>query len=154
MGQASDREQPCPWCELHGDGHLRHEGAERDRDPPQQEVPDPACHPARQDDPQDRRHPDAYQHVNVDKNKGTFLSSAKLNMNCILSKILMIFFHVKNDILRCELQRSQAIHDLWRPGRPCIMYLLPVHVCTGRIFGPSNIIKATYNLTLLLLYIQ
>merc|ERR1712107_464546 len=26
--QASDREQPCPWCELHGDGHLRHEGAE------------------------------------------------------------------------------------------------------------------------------
>merc|ERR1712012_362206 len=28
--QASDREQPCPRCELHGDGHLRHEGAECD----------------------------------------------------------------------------------------------------------------------------
>merc|ERR1712107_211847 len=73
--RASDREQPCPWCELHGDGHLRHEGAECDRDPAQQEVPDPACHPAGQDDPQDRRHPDACQHVDVDQEHACHLKA-------------------------------------------------------------------------------
>ncbi len=51
------REEPGARCELHGAGWCRrHEAAGRHRDPAQQAQPDPARHPARQDDPQDWRH--------------------------------------------------------------------------------------------------
>ena len=50
-------EEPRPRRRLHGHRGLRYEEAARDREPAQQEISDPAGVPARQDDPQDRRHP-------------------------------------------------------------------------------------------------
>ena len=49
--------EPRPRRRLHGPRRLRHEEAACDRESAQQEVSDPARVPAREDDPQDRRHP-------------------------------------------------------------------------------------------------
>ncbi len=47
-------EEPGAGRELHGaGGRWGHEAAGRHRDPAQQAQPDPARHPARQDDPED-----------------------------------------------------------------------------------------------------
>merc|ERR1711874_650382 len=77
--------------------HLRHEGAECDRDPAQQEVPDPARHPAGQDDPQDRRHPDACQHVDVDQGHCCHLKAHPDEVGDEDTHL----FHTKDMLLQC-----------------------------------------------------
>ena len=58
-------EEPRAGGELYGAGLGRHEGAGRDWDAAQQAQPDPARHPARQDDPQDWRHSLTRWYVNM-----------------------------------------------------------------------------------------